>query len=132
MIVLTAVGTAVLAIGGLIGWGARITLPRLLESFEQRNAALFQIYAKIYDAVEKIPSSIASFEKAILGLESRMNEKLEDTKNEVITEIKDQKMKDLTAKIDSAVSVVPKSSRASQNNLERYSIPERESCNPHQ
>lgn len=75
-------------------------------------------------AVAKIPEAIASFEKALLGVESRLDKRIDDTRDEVVEkieitketivrEVRDERIRALAAEIRESS---PESRRARESN----------------
>ena len=90
--VLAAVGTAVLSIGGLIGWAVKLIIPKMLEAFDKRSDALNNVYIETANAVKLIPGAINDLKNGINGVEQRIIEKLtvevRDSKEDIIVAIK--------------------------------------------
>lgn len=99
-IILCALGSCILSIGGLIAWVIKTVVPRVLDGFEKKNQSLTFFIEKTSLAVEKISESIASIEKSILGVEQRVIIKVDEIKDEVIEEIRNDKLEKLAEKID--------------------------------
>jgi hypothetical protein len=89
---LGAVGVALLAIGGLIGWAVKLIIPKMLEAFDKRSDALNNVYIETANAVKLIPVAINDLKNGISGVEQRIIEKLtvevRDSKEDIIVAIK--------------------------------------------
>lgn len=99
--------SVVCAVGGLITWTVKGLLPKVLTAFEKRNDALILASEKTSDAVSKIPEAIKAFEIALLGMEKRIEERIESTHDKVLEELRDKRVSDLAHAVREAAASRP-------------------------
>lgn len=100
---LGAIGVALLAIGGLIGWAVKLIIPKMLEAFDKRSEALNNVYIETAAAVKLIPGAISSLKESLTGAEQRIVEKitieLRDSREDIIAVIKTSQIDSLKSEI---------------------------------
>jgi hypothetical protein len=70
-VLISALGTGILGIGGLIAWTIKSVVPQILATLEERTKALVT-------AVEKIPEALDRFETRMAESEARIIGKIDD------------------------------------------------------
>lgn len=118
MVILSAIGSAIIAVGSLFAWGIKITLPKFLESFEERNKILFSIYQKTSESFAKLPETILAFEKSMLNVESRLTSEIDTAKDELLQAVYDTRFKDLADRISVTGKDPAQSTRFPKNHTE--------------
>ena len=74
------------AIGGLIGWAIRSTLPSLIDDFRKRTDSLTKV-------AESVPVIIKEIGSLVIEVKNDMKLSLSNTEERVISAIQDQKIK---------------------------------------
>ena len=90
--ILCAIGGVIVAIGGLIGWAIRSTLPSLIDDFRKRTDSLTKV-------AESVPVAIKEIGTLVIEVKNDMKLSLSNTEERVISAIQDQKLKDLSDQI---------------------------------
>lgn len=91
-IILSAIGSVFLAIGGLISWAIKSALPSLIDDFRKRTDSLTKV-------AESVPIAIKEIGNLVVEVKNDMKQSLSNTEERVITAIQDQKLKDLSDQI---------------------------------
>jgi len=91
-IILSAIGSVFLAIGGLISWAIKSALPSIIEDFRKRTDSLTKV-------AESVPIAIKEIGNLVVEVKNDMKQSLSNTEERVITAIQDQKLKDLSDQI---------------------------------
>ncbi len=90
-----AIAAVVLGVSGFITWLVKSAAPRIMAGFEKRNDALIAASEKTADAVGKIPEAIKSFEIGLLGAEKRLVEKIDESQDKIVVELRDSRISEL-------------------------------------
>ncbi len=97
LIALAAIGLAVWRVLAAM-------LPKWLEQSEARNATLVK-------AMSEIPRAIADFERALLSGEVRIIERIDEAKDEIVKEVRDDRLHKLAQDLHALPPGPPASTR---------------------
>lgn len=98
-IILCAIGSVILSVGGLVTWVIKLILPKALDSFDKRTESLSKVVDTLPAAIDKIPTAIDKVSVLITEVRTDIKATITSVEDRIVGAIQDQKLKDLTDQI---------------------------------